>query len=107
MSDKKPSKTFSTVKVISVILMIFAVLLSGCSYKEFPDVPLYVLDINHQVCAKYSFVDKERLTVKHDEDLPINNCEGMIGFGYKDYNETVKPWIREAIQKLKNKQPIP
>lgn len=86
-----------------ICLIVSFALLCGCAIKEFPSVPLLVLDIPHQVCSKYSFVDKERLTVKHDGDFPIAVCEGMVGFGFKDYNESVKPWVRDAIQELKKK----
>ena len=84
------------------------ILLCGCASKQFPDVPLLVLDLEHSVCAKYKLVDRERLTVQHIGDFPLLECEGMVGFGFKDYNETVKPWIREAIVKLKNgPKPLP
>ena len=61
------------------------------------------MDVQHQVCGKYKLLDRERLTVQFVEDLPADKCESMIGFDFKNYNEAVKPWIREVIQNLKNK----
>jgi hypothetical protein len=88
-------------------LIVGLILITGCSFRQFPPVEILVLDVEHQVCAKYKIIDKERLTVQHIADHPIILCEGMIGFSFKDYNESVKPWIRDAIKELKKKQPSP
>ncbi len=91
---------------ISLIASVF--LLCGCVSVEFPDVPIRVLDVEHGVCAKYKIIDHERLTVQFLGDFPLIECEGLVGFGFKDYNEIVKPWIRDAIAKLKKgPKPLP
>jgi hypothetical protein len=61
---------------------------------------VYVVDVQHSICAKKEIVDKENLIFKHVEDLPLTACDGNVSIAKADFLE-FKKWVRRAIDKLK------
>jgi len=88
--------------IITIILMLF---LSSCS----PVVPPQIMcDISFQFnrcrCRCFSFSDLKAVSpllceVPEQEamawNLPIEACDGMIGFGYEEWAVEILPYLKE------------
>lgn len=74
-----------------------ALSLTSCAgLKPFPSEYVYETDLHNQVCGKYKIVDKERLLIEWDSDLPIMACHGVFGFSTID-EPKVLDWGRDAV----------
>ena len=82
MNDEKRKMICLMIK-LAVFTYVMAVVLfsiSGCKQviRDAPISHLYVIDVQHNVCAKRVITDKKRLSSKHIVDLPIEACDGHI-----------------------------
>lgn len=96
MTNQSPEKNDEKLKTgclmikLAVLTYVMAVVLfsiSGCkqAIKEAPISHIYVIDVQHQVCAKRVITDKKRLSSKHVEDLPIEACDGFVALSAEEF----------------------
>ena len=78
------------------------VLLAGavaCAY-AMPLERVYVVDVQHNVCAEKEVVDKEQLIFQPVQDWPLAKCDGNVSIAKEDW-PGFRDWVRWAIQKVK------
>lgn len=83
-----------------MLLICSMVTISGCTYLSGPEFPAdyyYELDINNHMCGKWKITNKRSMVATFDEDLPIFDCNGVIGFK-PDEAVKVFRWIRRVKQ---------
>lgn len=83
--------------------MLIALILSGCGdgAPKLNVKHVYEADLDFQVCGKYEINEKTR-KLKHIEDLPISECNGVMGFQPKDI-PVFYDWIDDMIAWAKKK----
>ncbi len=82
------SKTFLTLAT--------SALLVGCSgIPPYPAHMVYDVDLAHKACGEYEIVDKENMKFKHVRDLPLKECDGLIGMKARDFAK-VKHWGQDV-----------
>lgn len=69
------------------LLVVFLFLgLSGCkSLNNAPIKHLYVIDLDNGVCSKRIVTDKATLASKWVEDMPLDQCDGVIGMKAEEF----------------------
>lgn len=68
------------------ILLLVSLLLPGCKYlKDAPVDFIYVIDTDHEICAKRKITNKETLASQWVEDLPLSECDGNVSLTMKDF----------------------
>jgi hypothetical protein len=84
------------VKNAKLMLVIFLTgLISSCqSVEEFPANYYYEIDMKHKVCAKWRIINKKTLNTGWHEDMPLAECDAVIGFKY-DEMVKVRRWVEE------------
>lgn len=50
-----------------------------------PITHLYVVDIQHNVCAKRVITNKSTLVSKWVQDLPLESCDGNVSLTMKEF----------------------
>lgn len=76
--------------------MVMAV--SGCAsieLSEFPADYYYELDTTNKICGKWKIISKDAMVVNFVRDMPLDECNGVIGFRFEDMGK-VRRWIKEA-----------
>lgn len=88
-NEDKPKMSYLMIKLIVMTYIVAVVLfsISGCkqAIKGAPISHIYVIDVQHQVCAKRVITDKKRLSSKHVEDLPIESCDGFVALSAEEF----------------------
>ena len=95
-NEDKLKMSFLMIKLIVMTYVVAVVLfsISGCKQaKEAPISHIYVIDIQHQVCAKRVILNKQTLSSRHVEDMPIENCDGFIALSAQEFLD-LKSWMR-------------
>ena len=75
-----------TEDVLKTICYLSVLMLSGC--KGLNDAPvkyLRVVDTRHNVCSLRQIVDKNTLSSKWIQDMPLEKCDGVIGLSSQDF----------------------
>lgn len=72
--------------IFTYIAAILLFSLSGCkAMNKVPVSHLYVIDYQHQVCAKRVITNKQTLASRHVEDLPLSDCDGVIALSPEEF----------------------
>jgi len=68
------------------ILLLSSIFLVGClTMDKAPISKLYVIDVQHQVCAERIITDKKTLSSKWSQDLPLDSCDGNVSLTMKEF----------------------
>lgn len=71
---------------MKTICLVSFLLLTGCkAMKDAPISHLYIPDLENQVCAKRAITDKSTLASIWVEDLPLVECDGVIGLDAEEF----------------------
>lgn len=95
-NDDKLKTSCLMIKLIVMTYIIAVVLFSISGCKQAKDAPIshiYVIDIQHQNCAKRVITNKQTLVSKHVEDMPIENCDGVIALSPNEFLD-LRQWMR-------------
>ena len=80
--------------VMTYIVAVVLFSISGCKQaKEAPISHIYVIDVQHQICSRRVILNKQTLSSKFVEDMPIENCDGFIALSAQEFLD-LKSWIR-------------
>lgn len=86
-----------------ISILILSLLISGCDFLNqkdpFPATKLYVIDIQHAVCAEKSIevTSDMRVVFTHIQDLALEACDGNPSFSKDEFLAT-KKWIERQIK---------
>ncbi len=90
----------------TTLLILSLLLMSGCGGDADPNnAPvdyMYVVDLQHNVCAKKKITDKPSLSFQHVEDLPLiagGPCDGGVLIAREDFL-AFKHWLKDIIKQL-------
>lgn len=78
-----------------LVSFLTALIVSCQTREEFPADYYYEIDMKHKVCAKWRIINKKTLNTGWHEDMPLAECDAVIGFKY-DEMVKVKRWIEGA-----------
>lgn len=95
-NEETPKTNYLMIKLIVMTYIIAVVLFSISGCKQAKDAPIshiYVIDIQHQVCAKRVILNKQTLSSRHVEDMPIENCDGFIALSAQEFL-ALRSWMR-------------
>ena len=76
--------------------------LCGCNFLDqkdpFPATKLYVIDIQHSVCAEKAIevTSDHKVKFTHIQDMPMASCDGNPSFSKEEFLAT-KKWIERQI----------
>lgn len=75
------------VRFIIIAYIILVLLISvGCkSINNAPVSTLYVIDLDNGICSKRQITDKKTLTSKRIAELPVQDCDGIIGLSPEEF----------------------
>lgn len=74
-------------KKLKTICCLSLLLLSGCkTLNNAPISHLYVVDLDNGVCSKRIITNKTTLASKRVADLPLSECDGIIGLDAQEFS---------------------
>lgn len=83
-------------KTCLTVISIF--IFASCSkLGKFPAKYIYEADTDNGVCGQYEIIDPKELKVKHVQDLPLKDCNGVFGFSTEDTPKVIN-YVRTAIK---------
>jgi hypothetical protein len=83
-------------------ILILSLAFAGCkTATPFPNVPVYVNDIKHGVCAEYEIIDVQNFKVKLKAEHDISKCQGVVGFDREGFKK-VQNWARDEQNQAKS-----
>lgn len=91
---RKTSCLMIKLAILTYVIAVILFSISGC--KQASDAPvshLYVIDVQHQICAKRVITNKQTLASKHVEDMPIENCDGVIALSPNEFLN-LRSWLK-------------
>lgn len=72
--------------MLKTIFWVSFLFLVGCkSLNNAPIKHLYVIDLDNGVCSKRIVTDKATLASKWLEDMPVDQCDGVIGMKAEEF----------------------
>lgn len=72
--------------MLKTIFWVSFLFLVGCkSLNNAPIKNLYVIDLDNGVCSKRIVTDKATLASKWVEDMPLDQCDGVIGMKAEEF----------------------
>ena len=95
-NEDKPKTICLMIKlfVITYIIAVMLFSLVGCKQaKEAPISHIYVIDVQHQICSRRVILNKQTLSSKFVEDMPIENCDGFIALSAQEFLD-LRSWMR-------------
>lgn len=67
-------------------LIAISFFLVGCkTLNDAPITHLYVIDLDHAICSKRIITDKNTLSSRWVEDMPIEKCDGVVGLNAREF----------------------
>jgi hypothetical protein len=85
------------VKSVSIACLMVAI--ASCAFtrslEPFPADFWYEVDTTHKICGKWRIVNKEHMLVMHQRDMPLEECNAVIGYDAEDAAK-VRRWVQEA-----------
>lgn len=90
MQVVKNEKRLKTICLVSSLLFLI-----GC--KKINDAPithLYVIDVQHDICSLRRITDKSILSSIWVQDMPLRNCDGVVGLNMLEYLN-LKTYMKE------------
>lgn len=80
-------RTIYLIRIAIIVYILAALLISvGCkSINNAPVTTLYVIDLDNGICSKRQITDKKTLTSKRVAELPVSECDGIIGLSPEEF----------------------
>lgn len=86
-----------------MILLTASLFLISCGKgTHFPLAYIYVVDVQHQVCAQKMVESRNPIKFKHVADLPLAYCDGGVLIAYNDWLG-FKKWLERLMDRVKEK----
>lgn len=82
----------------NMLLILSTAAISSCvglSAPEFPADYYYELDFNNHFCGRWKIINKKEMVAEFYEDLPLAECNGVIGFRKEDSPKVIH-WIKKV-----------
>lgn len=71
---------------VRIIFFLFILSALGCkTVNDAPITYLYIIDVQHNICSKRIITDKNTLSSRWVEDLPLNSCDGNVSLSMQEF----------------------
>lgn len=71
---------------VRIIFFLFILSALGCkTVNDAPITHLYIIDVQHNICSKRIITDKNTLSSRWVEDMPLAACDGNVSLSMQEF----------------------